>query len=199
MSPTDTLELSKYILSLQNHRHVWAWVSCTQYDFIPMYLMKLIRKNIWFRIILQRSAPSWRIRSHLLSFLFLRWVVSIFSQARLPCNLLFTAFPKNYALFAMVCHLTGPSIQQRLYTPFHLVKCSNLRNLGRMFNEIQTKSPLCRSAPEVLFKGNEFPVHTLFEPLGLLCPHRGRVMVPCCRKSTMLIAAIRTARQCMGI
>lgn len=110
-----------------------------------------------------------------------------------------TVFPQNSALYAMLCHLPGPVKHKKFNSPFHLVNCSNHRNLAGMFNVKHTKSPLRRPGSKVVFNSHELPVDMLCELIDLFCPHRGRVMDPYCGTMTTLIAAIRTGRHCVGV
>lgn len=108
-------------------------------------------------------------------------------------------FPQNSALYALLCHLPGPSKHGQFNTSFHLINCQNSRNLAGMFNVQFPKSPLRRPGTKVPFNANELPVDMLCEIIDLFCPHRGKVMDPYSGTMTTLIASIRTGRKCLGI
>lgn len=110
-----------------------------------------------------------------------------------------SVFPQESALFAMACHLPGPPKHQKFNKPFHLLNCSNRRDLSGIFNVKHEKSPLCRQRSKVVFNSNELPADMLFELVDLFYRHRGRVMDPYCGTMTKLITTIRTGRQLVGI
>lgn len=101
---------------------------------------------------------------------------------------------QSSSLFALTAYLPGRkgrACNSNFNTRFHLIYCTNSRNLAGMYNVQQTMTKLCLPGTKFPFHPRELLVYMLAVLIYLFTLQGGSVLAPLCGTMTSLIASVK--------